>query len=477
MNDPTVLTRGVSCDIASVDLIESFEAPKPFENTRTILWMHESTPRGGHTNDIMMLMQGSDEQQQDYMEGILAAAIGMFVFFLGWMICLWMFSCMGPYEAGWLSGRLRPIPCKPTMSTKKTSEEEIQSPQSQQSKSRSRRIDPAGILWIGEQPDPETSKYAPSISTAKRRTKEQDEEEQQELMRSWKQQRAKTYKQMKSLKLFVCASTIPIVVSACLMSKNGVNSLTKSLKDGRKSIQITQRLANHAIGLIDQVVAQNSRTGDAVWDLLDDINYICPKIKPDGLCSDIANVSTCDFSDLFGDNTAIFETTLEHFDKEDNSIYYQEIIGVKRDLQELITFTYALDNKAEEFNWALYCSMVGSLMIAALSLLILIGILCNRSRLISCLRHWFLVPTFTLLVILAFIFAMLFIMGSMVVADLCVDSPDDQILVLLNRFEKQLSPIAVQFASFYINGAYISLLFRGGEHMVMKLLFRVPQPT
>jgi hypothetical protein len=61
-------------------------------------------------------------------------------------------------------------------------------------------------------------------------------------------------------------------------------------------------------------------------------------------------------------------------------------------------------------------------------------------------------PAFTILVIIAFVFSMAFVLGSMTVADLCYDSPDDKILIILNRFQEQLSPIVVEIASFYING-------------------------
>jgi hypothetical protein len=72
----------------------------------------------------------------------------------------------------------------------------------------------------------------------------------------------------------------------------------------------------------------------------------------------------------------------------------------------------------------------------------------------DCLRKWFLVPSFAILVAFSFFFSMLFIIGSMSVADLCVDSPDNRILTILERFQEQLSPIAVEIASFYINGTF-----------------------
>lgn len=145
-------------------------------------------------------------------------------------------------------------------------------------------------------------------------------------------------------------------------------------------------------------------------------------------------------------------TTIKHFKDAEQSIYYQDLISARQDLEELENLLVTMDDTAIKFNWALYCSVVGSMIMAGLCLLILFGVICPTWRLLDCLRHWFIVPAFSMLVIFAFLFALVFVLGSMAVADLCYDSPDTQILIILNRFSEQLSPLGVQIVSFYING-------------------------
>jgi hypothetical protein len=100
-----------SCDIPT-EFIEAFDAPD-FQNTKAIRWMHGITPRFGHSRNLLLLMQGNEDEQKDYIRGLIASSIAVFSFFLVWMIFLLIFKCMGPNEAGILSGRPKELQAKP----------------------------------------------------------------------------------------------------------------------------------------------------------------------------------------------------------------------------------------------------------------------------------------------------------------------------------------------------------------------------
>jgi hypothetical protein len=97
-----------NCSIPT-ELLEDFHAP-PFQNTPAIRWMHDLPPRFGRRNDLLSLMQGTEDEQQDYIIGLLASSIAMFCFFGLWMIVLAVFKCMGPSEVGILSGKPNTTP-------------------------------------------------------------------------------------------------------------------------------------------------------------------------------------------------------------------------------------------------------------------------------------------------------------------------------------------------------------------------------
>eukprot|EP00934_Nitzschia_sp_Nitz4_P007545 Nitzschia sp. Nitz4//scaffold1_size375055//99440//101442//NITZ4_000238-RA/size375055-augustus-gene-0.710-mRNA-1//-1//CDS//3329540931//7535//frame0 len=412
-----------TCEIPNVELIEEYNATE-FYNTRAIEWMHSVSPRFGHSKNILSLMEGSDTQQKDYMRGLMASSLAMFCFFGVWMIVLLVFRCMGPYEVGFLSGRMRPLPPKP--SSRKNSNSNSRNNGSWN------RIDASGSVSSSGSASERWFGVAVSADDV-----------------NWEQMRRNKERWLKFLRSCVCFFGLAIIVSSLLMAKNGVKSLTSSLDDSRGSLSIADALADRAIELIDLVAEQNIETGAAVELLLEDINMMCPNLRPDGLCTDLTDPSTCDFDDILDDSVMI--STIKHFQEADESIYYQELISGRADLVQFKDLVKDVDDSAVQFNWALFAAVVGSLTLAGLCLVIVTGVLLRSWTALNCIRNWLVVPTFSVLVVLSFIFSMLFVVGSMVVADLCVDSPDSRILVILDRFRDELSSIAVEIASFYIN--------------------------
>jgi len=373
-----------------LELVDNFTAPT-FLNTYAIRKTHDS-PRFGHTNDMFLLLQGTRDEQKDYLKGLIMPVVAILLFFVIWLFILVAFRFLGPNEVGFLSGRFKRLPPEP----KKTD------------------------------PIEERTAWADKYNLAQ----------------LW----------LKGIQICVCISGFLIIISACLMSSKGVASLTKSLNDGTTAISLSESLANQAIRLIDQAVAQNERTGKAVDDLMIDLNGICPTLRPDGICSDVDDLDTCDFVGLF--ESPEIEMTLRHFKDGDQSVYFQELVNAKQNLMEFLDMTADLRKKADSFSVVFNVAMIFSLALTVLCLLINVGLLCRNSKLVLCLQHCLVVPAFTVLVLISFFFAMTFVMGSMTVADLCYDSPDGKILILLNRFRTELSPIVVEIASFYINGMY-----------------------
>jgi hypothetical protein len=114
-----------------------------------------------------------------------------------------------------------------------------------------------------------------------------------------------------------------------------------------------------------------------------------------------------------------------------------------------------MDDKAKTFNWALWLAFVFSWVLSGLCLWIMVGVACRMPVILKCLQSCILVPSFCLLVVCSFVFSGVFVIGSMALADLCVDSPDPRIMVILNRFRDTLSPILVEFAVFYISRKFV----------------------
>jgi hypothetical protein len=85
--------------------VDAFQAT-PFQNTAQIEFFHSAY---GRSANILDLMEGTAEEQKEYMKGVLYSSTIFFVIVVVWMLLLILFKAMGPYQVGILSGRQKPL--------------------------------------------------------------------------------------------------------------------------------------------------------------------------------------------------------------------------------------------------------------------------------------------------------------------------------------------------------------------------------
>ena len=227
-----------------------------------------------------------------------------------------------------------------------------------------------------------------------------------------------------------------------------VDSLVTSLNDAFDTTEVVKKLVQGAIELIDSVLGNQAESESNVETILTEVNSICPAVR-DPLCTDIYNASTCNFTGVF-DGEVLSDFVA--FWADAKSVAYDELEQSRSDLEELLTVVNDMNNNGDTFNWAFYCSMAFSLALAFLCLCVLLGACFRLSRVTKCFQNYIFVPTFTLLVVLSWIFSMVFVIGSIGLADMCVDSPDSRMISLLEKFKSDFSPLIFRFIIFYISG-------------------------
>ena len=99
------------CNIQTI--FENRFDPTAFQNTASIRFWHLHSARFGNTNNITMLISGSQSDAEEYLRGLLASSITIFSLAVLWCLVLIGFKCLGPYAVGWLSGKHVPLPPKP----------------------------------------------------------------------------------------------------------------------------------------------------------------------------------------------------------------------------------------------------------------------------------------------------------------------------------------------------------------------------
>jgi hypothetical protein len=333
-------------------------------------------------------------------------------------------KCLGPEKVGGLSGRMKALPSEPVESSYNSSGE------------------------------------------ADGNTKYKED------MEEWTQHYQRTRGRLDMARVAIVFAGLSIIVSAFFMSIYGyvlflvlrvchilslsfcyfyrVESLVKSLESGHDTLTIVQNLTHWGINLINKALDSDKAAFDQISRLLPEFNTICPEIREE-ICTDVNYSSTCDWKgleDIF--DRELFTSLLDHLGSARDDIS-EGLVESKSDLEDMILATEKLVSTVKNYNWAFQVARAFGLILAFLCYIIIHGVVFRMSRATKWLKHWILVPSFVVLVVLCFAFSLVFIIGSTSLADLCVDSPDTRLLVLLGRFRESFSLLVYSFMVFYIS--------------------------
>ena len=78
------------------------------------VWNLRRLPRFGYNDDITSLVSSDEDAQASYATGLVALFLFILIFFIFWTVLIMVFKCMGPGNAGFLSGHhfVIPDPCE-----------------------------------------------------------------------------------------------------------------------------------------------------------------------------------------------------------------------------------------------------------------------------------------------------------------------------------------------------------------------------
>lgn len=379
------------------DTLDEFQAPG-FSNTAAIEWMHTAPPRFGHVSDLNELINGSQEDGKDYIIGLLAPSIAMFCFFSVWITTILLLKCCGRKRVGFWSGSITPVPAEPAK---------------------------GGRL--------------------------EDHLEH----RAWGAQRQATKRRMTIMRLIVLFAGASIITCAGLMVSQGVSSLVDTLDGGRNFISIAISLTQQGIDLIDGFFETYSQAQNDTVRLLEATNGFCPNVREE-LCEDIITDSTnCNFEGIpYSEEIQIVIDAVHVFQGD----AFLEVFNFQEDLVSMLEAAEELDQKASTFNWAFYVAASFAIALAVLCFIMMIGVCLawahRLPKIFYCFRSFVIVPLFMLLVFLSWIFSMVFVIGSMALADTCIDSPDEKVLNLIDKLKGDVSSMIAEILIFYVSGTY-----------------------
>jgi hypothetical protein len=414
-----------------------------FSNTAPIVRSHD-TPRFGHVRNITLVMSGSQEEAKSYLVGLLCASFVIFGFFLAWLVLVLIFKCLGK-RVGFLSGssvRLPPSPVVPATvpvlpgggeNDKNGHDASIGSGNSgdanddQQDANDGQQVpgDDQAVVDIDEKADDvceQAQDGMPQKISEHELTDSKPGDTELELQK-WQKQVKSTERLLRNIRIAVILSGLVIVAMAILMVAYGVKGLNSSVSDGKDGLVQGENLAYSGVELINTYMSHQNATIASAQEVVAGSNEtICPQAK-EVICSN---------PDV---DCSVFEGYPSFLAAVDQ--LYAQLTDTKADLNEAAALMNDASEYIDNFTWAFWVATAIVLLYAICTLLILNGIILAWQkklhgtcwqRTTSRIRGWFIIPLFIFLLILGWIFAMVFVIGSAASGDFCYDSPDANVV-------------------------------------------------
>jgi hypothetical protein len=398
------------------DVVELPFRKLAFKNTDAIEFMHDAPPRFGHHSDLGRFIAGDSDDEDDYIKGLLATSIAMFCFFSVWITILLILKCCGPKRVGFWSGRGSPLQPLPP----KSGNESVAS------------------IASSAQEGAETEAFRNF----------------RENLREWAKQMKASRRCLNICRVIVLCCGTAIIVNASLMVSKGITSLVKTLDGGRDVINLIGDLARQAIFMVDAFLETAEKARDDTVVLLEATNGFCPDVREE-LCTNVLNATNCNFTGI--PYALELENLVDYFDGV-KGLAFEEVVKFRADLVTMKDAADEMDNNAQNFNWAFWIAASFSLALSVLCFLMMICVVLVWVHKLPRVFHYFrmvvVVPCFIFLVLISWAFSMVFVIGSMATADMCIDSPDGIILKLVDKIRPDISSIIAEFLIFYISGKW-----------------------
>ena len=267
---------------------------------------HNAPPRFGHSSNITGLLLGSQEQAEDYVQGVAAASILIAAFVVAWFIVLVVLKCLGPQRVGLLSGRLY----HPDWQRQEDEARLLQQSRMRESNDQRGSFPSAQIY-------DDTGGGGGSVS---------DEEEQRRRRASFT---AGQKRRLRNTRIVVLLCSLGIVACAILMLTKGVESLYQASDNAIDGIAMGRDLASEALDVIDAFLLVAGKERNVTRGFLQEINGFCPREgRPDVCIDPVAPVLDCDFEFPYGPE-------IEELVDSRTTLVQDELLSLRGDVEEI----------------------------------------------------------------------------------------------------------------------------------------------
>mmetsp|Transcript_26046 Transcript_26046/g.54973 ORF Transcript_26046/g.54973 Transcript_26046/m.54973 type:complete len:464 (+) Transcript_26046:85-1476(+) len=396
---------------------QSHFTPKPYTPTHNVEDQHHF-PRFGHTNNFAALasgLAGDSTEGTDYIVGVCAGALLILSVGLVWFMIIVGLNIAGQKKVGFLAGRLE----HPDYIASKSS-----------SKNGGSARDVGTLPIIDEEPEEEGMEMEHSLlgdassPLIISNTLEQDARKEKKFKRKVLAVRA----------VFVL-SGLGVIVSSVLFYSKGVASFKKSLNSVHGGLELVQQTAHAAMGLTNGVLTDSD-------DLYNDLQYTKTegqKCQGDGPIASQIRHDLKNFASEAKELGAMLRSTLKAFEN---------------DLEELVSITEDVDEKLKAADIFFGFTIAITVFITVLIVAMLVVTYFSARGVNNCCTkittHAILWPVFIFFLVLAWIFALLFLVVSLAGSDFCI-KPDKIVEGALREYQSQFKSAIFEVIIYYIS--------------------------
>lgn len=224
--------------------------------------------------------------------------------------------------------------------------------------------------------------------------------------------------------VLVCIAVI-VAFSIVLLVK-GLFQLQAAAESTLTGIEIAMNLSTSAVNLIDEYTTVQSTVLSQVVSVANEIGVAtCPRIIQ-GICS---NLQLTDCSSVASASAQVDD----YFQRVGKELYDGQLAQMRSDIVRLGESLAALYNKLEGLHWVFAVATAMTILLVVVTLFIAWGVISawrgQKHWVTVFVQSWIAVPLFTVLVLVSWAFSLAFIVGAVVTADACYDSPNSLVLV------------------------------------------------
>uniref|UniRef100_A0A7S2Y970 Uncharacterized protein n=1 Tax=Entomoneis paludosa TaxID=265537 RepID=A0A7S2Y970_9STRA len=469
----------------TITIGEDYLKPAPFSASHRLERTNEFALRFGAPDDMIDLVAGSNEEQIDYVWGLVATSIFVAIFILVWSIVICVLRWTGYKRVGFLCGRfVRPPPPliprdeasqqlagkeeEPLTSNDEENEEEQDKEQPVVEEARiTSEISGEGMEVEEASVPVDESEHKLEQEVDEPLEKDELADEQSKSIKIENGSKQQEYREfcrrqdtrLKRTRIAVVVSAFLIIVNCILFCIYGNRYLAKSLGEVEVGLKKIRDLCFYGIKLIDLFVFRQTQVSSTNQGAMRTLDGICPLVR-ESLCESIEpTVSNCTFQDI----PIVAESLEKLIGLIDNSKSYlfDELFKLRSDLQTLYDDVDQMLDNSFQLEWSYWVSFAFTLALGTQCVVIIWAVhmahMGRGGKLFRFYRRNVVFPIFVFFVVMAFIFACCFIIAAVGASDWCINSPDPKVSFLLEKNQDYLDSVVFQYAMYYVNGCATEL--------------------